>query len=73
MGVKWIDIVEKEIEGSRDKQRKMLHNVLLVLEDSTLSMHVSVFFSADVKLSSFTIIKIMWFVLGTILLGMSRS
>ena len=32
---------KRSFKGSRDKQRKMLHNCLLVLEDSAFSLHVS--------------------------------
>ena len=64
---------KRSFEGNRDKQRKMLHNCLHVLEDSAFSSHVSIFFFADVEISSFSIIKMLWFILGTIPLKVSRS
>ena len=61
-GRKRIEKDKQSFEGNRDKQRKMLH----ILEDSAFSLHVSIFFSANVKISSFSIIKMLWFISGTI-------
>ena len=85
MGIEWKDIMEKDkiekkqkmidnlFKGNRDKQRKMLHNCLLVLKDSAFSSHVSIFFFTNIKISSFSIIKVLQFILGTIPLGVSRG
>ena len=78
MGIEQKDIMEKNkverkqktinnlFKGNRDKLGKMLHNCLLVLNDSA-------FFSANIEISSFSIIKVLRFILGTISLKVSRG